>query len=350
MSKDLNQTTHRAGLWARPGLSKFAAAAVMYGSFAVYLYQPCFKNFDKFQYLLVVNVCLASLGCFVLSRRWVVCFAGSFFAGAIYGFGPFVLGLAGYHPTAGFLAATVPWLFWPARLGFNRKWRWLRWPLSTLPFLAILLYFQLLAHLRLFIIPIQAKLHLADLLSLPVPLVMAKQSLVLVGFYHIPIAPLIIGLAMLLAARRFSVMVVFAIGMILAFCHSFLNTSPIIWLAIPTLCCSILIGVGICGLASAGRADRKWVLVTSIIMMILAVVTLLLATKYFQVFLGFGSSYARVFTDTGKMYILGAVTTAIIFFMAGAKLRVRWLRLVLLSSAMAVDIFLGARFIVDTIF
>lgn len=64
-------------------LSKLFAAAIIYAGFAVYLYQPHFKNFDKQQYLLLVNVCAASLGCFVLSRRWVGAFGGSFFAGAL---------------------------------------------------------------------------------------------------------------------------------------------------------------------------------------------------------------------------------------------------------------------------
>jgi len=103
------------------------------------------------------------------------------------------------------------------------------------------------------------------------------------------------------------------------------------------------------GLVSAGFADRRWVLVTAIIMGALAIVTLLLATKYFQTFLGLGSRYAKLLTETAWMYILGAITVAIIFFMARAKLRIRRLRWVILCSAMAVDIFLGARFIIDRI-
>ena len=111
--------------------SSFAVAVVIYLGFAVYLYQPHFKNFNKLQYLLVLNACLASLGCFVLSRRWVSSFAGSFFAGALYGFGPFALGLANFHPTAGLLAAIVPWLFCPAVFGPKAEWQWISrtlWP------------------------------------------------------------------------------------------------------------------------------------------------------------------------------------------------------------------------------
>jgi hypothetical protein len=325
---------------------KSAAAAVVYIAFAVYLYQPYFKNFNGLQYLIVVNVCSASLGCFVLSRRWVSEFCGSFFAGAIYGFGPFALGLAGYHPTAGFLAATMPWLFLPAAFGP----KWLRVPLSVLPFLAILLFFQVSAYYHLFAIPTQTKLHLADLSGLLAPLVTVSEGITVVGFYHIPIAAFVMGFSMLLAARRFGIMIILCLSTMLAFCDSFLNISPIMWLAIPILCCSVLIGTGMQGLASAGFADRRWVLMAAVIMVVLSLTTLLLATKYYDMFAGFGSKYAKLLVETAKMYILGAIAVAILYFMARAKLRVHWLRWVVLGLATAVDIFFGARFVVDKIF
>jgi hypothetical protein len=104
------------------------------------------------------------------------------------------------------------------------------------------------------------------------------------------------------------------------------------------------------GFAWAGWADRGWVLLSVIVMAALAIVTLLLATKYFQVFLGLGDKYARQFVDAAKVYILGAVALGIIFFMARAKLRLHWLRWIILCSAIAVDLLWGARFIVDKIF
>jgi hypothetical protein len=330
--------------------SRFAAAAFIYAGFAFYLYLPYFRNFDTLEYILPVNVCLAALGCYVLSRRWVASFAGSFFAGAIYGFGPFVLGLAKFHPMAGALAGAIPWLFLPSTFGPKARWRWLRMPLSFIPFLAIPLFFGLSAHFSLFPVPIQTKFQSADLAGLMAPLVIAERGSTLVGFYHIPPAALIMGFSMLLAARRFGPMIIFCAGTILAFCNSFLNVSPIIWLAIPTLCCSVLIGEGIQGLISAGLADGKWVLMTSIIMAALSIVTLLLATKYFSVFAGLGAKYAKLFVLTAKMYILSAIATAIIFFIARAQLRVRWLRLTILCSAAVMDIFLGARFVVGKTF
>jgi hypothetical protein len=329
---------------------KLLAATIIYVAFAVYLYQPQFKNFDAVHYLVIVNISLACLGCFMLSRRWVATFAGSFFAGTIYGFGAFFLGLSKFHPAAGLLAASIPWLFYPASLTAKTKWRLLSWPLSALPFLAIILFFRLSDYYRLFAVPIRAKLHLADLAGLVAPLVMAQRSNTLVGFYHVSIAALVMGFAMLVAARRLSILAIFCLGIILAFCEPIYSVSPIMWFTIPVLCCSILIGVGMQGLALAGYSDRKWILLAVAVSGILAIVTLLLATKYFQVFAGLGSEAAKLFTESAKMYVLGTIATAIIFFLARAKLRVSVLRWILLCAAITVDIFCSARFIVDKSF
>jgi hypothetical protein len=306
----------------------------------------------------------------VLSRRWVAGFVESFFAGAIYGFGPFVLGLAKFHPTAGFLVAAIPWLFCPAVFGPEGKFKPLRILLSLLPFLAIVLFFQVSAHFGLYPIPINLKFHGADLAGLLAPLVAAKRHKMLVGFYHVPIAALVMGFCMFLvpleglckggilqrgrflkslAARRFGIVIVFAVATILAFCDSLLQISPIIFLAISTLCCSVLIGAGIQGLISAGPADRRPMLFAAILLGILAIVTLLLATKYYQIVAGLADGYARILTETAKMYILGALAVAMLFIIARAKLRIHIVRQILFYAVMALDIFLGARFIVDAI-
>jgi hypothetical protein len=58
---------------------------------------------------------------------------------------------------------------------------------------------------------------------------------------------------------------------------------------------------------------------------------------------------AGLLTETAKMYVLGAITVAIFFFTARAKLRMHLLKVGLLCVTMGLDIFLGARFIVDMI-
>ena len=225
--------------------------------------------------------------------------------------------------------------------------------LAAIPFLAIILFFKATVHYRLFAVPAQAGLEPDKIYSLIAPLVAAKQGTTLIGFYHVPIAALIMGFALLIKARRYGVMAIFAIGIILTFCdpaNSSLDVSPIIWLTISVLCCSIITGVGLQGFVSAGFADRKWILVATIVMGSLAIVTLLLATKYFQTFMGLGSGYARLFTKEAKMYIIGAAAVMIIFFLSRAKLRMHLPREAVLFAAVALDVFLGARFIIDGIF
>jgi len=330
---------------------RFISTPLIYGVFAVYLFQPHFGRFSILQYLLPINVCLACSGCFILSRRWVSGFSGSFFAGAIYGFGPFVLGLAKFHPAAGLLAASVPWLFCPAAFVGKNRWRWVSLLLSALPFLAILFFFKVSARYRLFAVPIQASpcFRGGELLGLFAPLVAANRNLVPLGFYHVPLAALLMGFAMLLAARRIGILTILCLGTVLAFRSSFFGVSPIMWLSIPAVCCSVLVGVGVQGLISAGFADRKWVLLASVVLGTFAILTLLLATKYFQIFLGLRAKYARVFAETGRMYILGTVAVGIIFFIIRAKLRIAVIRQIILSAAMAIDIFFSARFVVHRI-
>lgn len=329
----------------------FVVAAVVYVVFAVYLYRHYFKGFSTphLQDLFVANTVLGSLGCYVLSRRWVAGFAGSFFAGLLYGFGPFMLGLAKFHPTAGLLAAAVPWMFWPAVFGPKGRWRFLRVPICVMPFLVIVLFFQLGAHLRLYPIPVQLKLHLADVAGFFAPLVAAEHQMTLAGFYHVPLAALIVGASILMAARRFKIMIVFALPTILAFCDSVFAVSPIIWLVISMLCGSIVAGAGMQALTYAGPADRKWILSASVVMGIIAIATLLSATKCFQVFAGLGSGYAVLLVHTAKMYILGAIAMAILYFLVRAKLRIHLARLLVLCVPVALDIFFSARFVIDRI-
>ena len=330
--------------------SQFAAAAAIYAGFAVYLYQPYFRHFKLLEYLFVVNSCLAALGCFTLSRLWIRGFFASLFAGAIYGFGPFVLSLTNYHPAVGFLAAAVAWLFCPAAFIARTKRYYLASLFAVIPFLTIILFFTLFAHIRFFPMALQERLYLVDLTGLLFPLIAINRSSTLIGFYHIPLAALILGFFVLFYKRQFSLITIFTIGTILAVCNSFLNVSPLMWIAIPVLCCSVLIGEGISHLTSAGFSDRKPILFTTIVMGIFAIVALLLATKYFQTFAGLTNKYAMLFVEAAKLYILSAVSIAIIYFVARAKLQIYSLRLTVLCLAISIDIFFSSRFIIDKIF
>lgn len=331
------------------GIIRLSAATLLYSGFAVYLYQPHFKNFDRLQYALVISVTLAAIGCYILSRRWIVSFFGSFFAGAIYGFGPFMLGLARFHPAVSVLAGGIPWLFLPAAYGPKGNLRWLRVVLSLLPFIIILAFFQAADYLRFFPASPNVRINVIDLASLLSPLVAARRGLVLIGFYHIPIVCLIIGFGMLIKARRVGTLIIIVLSLTLTFCNAFLSVNPVIWFAISAVCLSVIAGVGVDGLSVAGTADRRWILISMFAGLCLAVVTLLLASKYFQIFAGLGAGYARLFVDSAKMYILGAVTVCVIFFITRASLRLTTFRLFLLCCALGLDIFLGAQYIVDRV-
>lgn len=332
--------------------TRFVAAAAIYAAFAVYLYRPYFKGFNspRLQDVFIVVAPLACLGCYTISRRWVAGFAGSFFAGALYGFGPYALGLAKFHSTAGLLVAAIPWLFWPAVFGPKGRWRFVRVLLSVLPFLAIVVFFQLAAHLRLYPIPIQLKLHAADVAGLFAPLVAADRQMTLAGFYHVPLAGLIVGLFVLVAARRLKIAAILVVPTILAFCGPVFAVSPIVWLAITMLCGSVVVGTGMQALIYAGPADRKWILSACIVMGTLAIATLFCATECFRAFAGLGSGYAVLFVHTAKMYVLGAIAAAILYFLVRANLRAHWVRLLVLCAPMMLDIFFSARFVIGRIF
>jgi len=341
-------------------LSYALAALALYGAFAVYLYQPYFARFTTWHWLLPVNAVAAAAGCFVLSRRWVVGFSGSLLAGVVYGFGPFMLALGGFHPFAGLLAASIPWLFMPAAHIGPRRRGLTSTLLALLPFAAVVgffLFFRLVARYRLFAVPIQPELEPTDLVGFLAPLVMVSRTAALPSLYHIPIAPLILGLGMMVKARRFGVLAIILVGLALTFCRSYLGpgpvawlgVSPILWLSIPLVCLAVLAGVGLQGLIDAGASDRKWVLAVAIIQCVLAVLTLMLAAKYFQVIFGLADRYAQLFVEAAKMYLVGTLAVWIVYFMAWKQLRFRGLRWAVLIAALGLDIYLGALHLIGQV-
>ncbi len=332
-------------------------ATALYVAFAVDLCWPHRAGLTGWRWLLPLNSCLAAVGAYVLSRRWVAGFAGSLLAGAVYGFGPFLLGLAKFHASAGLLAAAVPWLFVPAVILEKRRGKWLGLPLLLVPFLVILLSFYFCAGLRLFAAPLQVDVRGTDLVGFIAPLALIDRSTALLGLYHVPMAALVLGLVMVWKARRYSILLMLLTGFLLAFSKLFLGpervawlgVSPILWLSIPMTWCAVVSGIGMQGLIEAGMADKKWVLTAAITLGVLAIVALLLAAECFQIFLGLGAGYGRLFVQAAQTYLLGALAILAIFFMVHRNLRLHWLRWAILCAALGLDIFLGARYIADAI-
>jgi hypothetical protein len=323
-----------------------AGAAVLYIALGIYLYQPHFKYFKPLQYLVVAGPVCAALGCFVLSRRWISAFGALLFAGAAYGFSPFALGFAAYHPSAVLPLAVLPWLFCPAVFWSKHHSKNLLTTivsaaLCLLPFGVITLFFWLSAQPGLgplFPLPLHTKLHLADALGLVAPLAPKPQEFTF-GFYHVPLVIGLMGLFMYLAVHRIKVMIIVAAGFVLACIGPVLQTPPIVWALVPLLYCSVLIGLAVQGLTLIGPADRKWILLCLTAAAALALVTILPALKY-----------PAAFQSSSKMYVLAVVLMGSIFFIARAGCRWRPLRWILLCAGLGIDIMLSARFIVDKVF
>lgn len=322
-------------------IGKIVAVISIYAAFAIYLYRPHSQIFPL-TFLQAGCHILAGLGCFVLSRRWVSSFAGSFFAGAFYGFGAFSIGLGVYHPFAGLVFAALPWLFCPAAFWPRRMNRFAKITsalLCVLPFLAVILFFQAGTVFRFFPIPIQEKLTPANMIGLISLPAMKNGSQAFVSFYHVGLAPLVMGLFMFFAAHRIGVTMIFTAGTLLAFWDSVFQVSPVFWVSVPVLFCSVIIGVGIQALACASRNDERWVLASMAIMTVLGAVTFVM-----------GITWTNAFFESAKMYTLAVLTVSIIFFLTHANLRLRWLRWAVLCTALGVDMIINARIFVDRIF
>ncbi len=330
---------HRAG--------KLAAASAIYAFFSAYLFYPYLSSFSRFDYLVIINTITAAIGCYILSRRWVASWAGSFLAGVIYGFGPFFLSLGNFHPTAGSIAAIVPWSFLPAVYFGRAKWQWFRIPLSALPFFVIAAAFKAANMANFNPVRMQIVIGKYELTSILACCVPTNKAQILPGVYHAPVAALFIGMVMLIMSRRYSVMITLAIGLILSLSRAVFEVTPFFWLVIPVLCLSVITGEGFDGLISCGYKDRKWILASGIIVLVGAVTCLMMGTKYAFVIAGLADKYVRLFRQAAVMYIIAAVAVGAIFFLAKGKARLKWIRLGIISSAMVVDIFLSARYIVD---
>jgi hypothetical protein len=332
--------------------------AALYAAFAVYLYWPHLRDFTGWQWLLPVSAWGAAIGGYVLSRRWVAGCTGSLLAGLVYGFGPFLLGLAKFHPASSLLAMGVPWLFVPAAVLERKQGKWLSLPLWLLPFAVVALFFYLSAGRRLFAAPLQATIRPLDLAGFIAPLILIGRSPAVLGVYHVAVAALALGLAMIWKAHRYGILLIAAAGLVLAFSRSFLDSgsvawlgiSPILWLSIPMLWCAVLCGIGLQGLIEAGPADRRWVLAAALLLGILAIVALLLSAGGYKVFPGWGDGVDRLFLRAAEIYLVGAGAVGFIYLLTRQSLRLHWLRWAILCAALGTDIFLSATYVADKVF
>lgn len=329
----------------KPAYCMILAVVMMYVALAIYLYWPYLSHFRPSRYIIILNSIVAACGCFVLSRRWISTYPASFFAGAVYGFCPFSLGFGAYHPLAAFGFAALPWLFYPAAF-WSLKYQktsltqLVSGALSLLPFAVIALFFWLISRPWVgpfFPLPKQLKFSISNLSGLVAPFAQQPQKLIF-GFYHVPVAVGLMGLFMYVAVHRIKPMIIVAAGFCLSLAEPFFSVSPIVWLSIPVLYCSILVGLGTQGLAWAGRADSKWLWVCIIVVGALVLTSSLL---------WYVSDFDKAYGESAKMHALALVLVGSMFFITRSETRWHFLRWFLLCAGLSIDILLGARFIVD---
>lgn len=245
-------------------------ASIAYSALSLYLYYPYLRLFSVSDLLLIIGPVAGATGVFLLSRRWVNTNIAAIIAGAFYGFAPLTLSFSAFHPLMQMLIGALPWLFMPAvffdsMVDRHRKFAMPAILLSALPIITVILFFWLIAKPffgPFFPMPITIKLSLANLSSFIMPS-KAAGSYFPMGFYHVGMILLLIGVGSSLMTHRVLTIAIALACMILAASGSFLEVPPMIWTLIPLLLCSVLIGQAvefICELLNKYRLAKPGIL------------------------------------------------------------------------------------------
>jgi hypothetical protein len=327
-----------------PLLLSFPIAVVFYTAFAVLLFYPYQSNLTSFKLLFPIEAVVGSAGVFILCRRWVLSFFASIAGGAVYGFGTYACSLLCFHPFAGLVYALIPWTFVPAVFFY----RWTRLDsLNTKIISALLVFLSALfifsayhfASIKYFYpIPIQTHLLPQSLLGIIDP-IGVKQDIFAPGFYHVCIAGLIMGIAVLIKTRRIGIIALFVITLFAAFYKPILNVPPVVWTSIPILICSVVIASGLETIILAGSGDGKWLVSTVAILLLLSVADVFITHQQ-----------AGVIPLSAALYGVGVVAVLSIYFIAESNLSWHLLRMFILYAAVFLDIFVSTKHNIDAIF
>jgi hypothetical protein len=345
--KKLAYKTSQASTFGVKSLAAGSLAGSIYLVLGIAVYFPYLSTFGPLDSVLIFSSVIGALGCFVIAMRWVSVFAAAVLAGAVYGFSPYALAFAGYHPLGSLALAVMPWLLTPAVY-----WKWKHRSSATgekrrqpknvmvvsgllylVPFVVVATAFWMLAQSwagPFFPIPKNINPEHASLMSIVTPF--ATDGEFAYGFYHLPILGVVMGLFMFLSIHRMGAVIAAIAGVALSFCGSVFRVSPVVWGLVPMLFISVITAPGIEGLALAGKADRNWILPCVVVMAALA-----------------GLSWYQGFMIPAYMYAAGTVISGCIYYMANVNIRMHKLRWIILSTAITIDIILGARVVINNI-
>jgi len=325
-----------------------AAAMTLLLAFAAVLYRPHWFQLGGMKILLPLNSVLAAMGCFTLTRRWLSSFDASLLAAVVYGFGPFGLSFVSYHPLAGLSFVAVPWLLCPA-IYYQAKnpsgaGKTLATTLLTLlPFAAIAGLFWSASHYwagPLFLMPKNKLPQPGDLWGIITPMIFTANHFA-VGFYHIPLICILMGLFVFAVSGKETLLVPVMAAIILSLMSPICEVPPIVWLSFAALFLSVLSGLGLQSLAWAGKADRFWVLACVLAALALAVINYLLGLSHPG-----QAGYRRA----AFLFLAAAAATGLIFLLTHFNLRLTLLRWVILFGLCVYDLWINAPALVDSLF
>lgn len=324
------------------------AAAVLLLAFAGYLFGPHWFGLGGLKILWPVNSVLAAMGCFTVSRRWLSSFDASLLAAVIYGFGPFGLSFVAYHPLAGLSYVAIPWLLCPVvyyrSAGTTRIAKTLAVTLLTLlPFAAILGLFWSAAHYwggPLFLMPKNKLLELSDLWGFVTPMIFISNRFA-VGFYHMPLICILMGLFVFAFSGKETLLVPVMTGIILSLIPPVCNVPPIVWIGFVALFLSICSGLGIQSLALAGKADWFWILACIIVSLLLA---------GFNYLIGQSAPQQALYKHGILLFLVSAAAVGFACALAFLNLRLTLLRWAVLFGACVYDLWATAPALVDSLF
>jgi hypothetical protein len=153
---------------------------------------------------------------------------------------------------------------------------------------------------------------------------------------------------MMIKARRIGIMAIFAVAAVASFCPAVLNVSPVIWFSIPSIVIAILAGVGMNGLVLAGYSDRRWVMAAIFLSGLFSLTAFTFASGYFQS-IGVPAGFKTLFAFSARFHLLAVLVLLVIYFLLRSQIRLLIVRRLLISAALAIDIFFAARYIVDSV-
>jgi hypothetical protein len=325
-----------------PPVTLFFTAVIIYAAFAAWLFWQHLDKFAGLQRILLITPVVSAAGVFLLGRRYVNSFVACFFAGVIYGFGPFASAFYCFHPFASCVYASLPWTFIPAVFLYklpktgDKTTNLLSAVLSLLPFIFVFAAYFFAAKYYLYPVPPEIIVSAKSFSALVTPVSFPVDAFS-VGFYHAPFGALLVGLVLFFKTRRFWVAAILILAVLLSFYKPVLNVPPVFWLSFVVLICSIICAEGFEAMTLAGRADAIWLLLSA-------------AALIFQAAVNFALGRTLAFPIPVGLSAVAIIAVLLVFFIARTGRAMHYFRMLAIYSSALLDVVIITKNTIDMIF